>query len=88
MSNALISVELPYPLLEQASTRAQKAGTSVSAWIRDMIAERLRNDELTENFLQRRASAGDAQQFLAVLDKAPDIAPIAGDELRRAKAIA
>jgi hypothetical protein len=80
MSNALISVELPEPLLEVASSHAEKAGTSVSVWIREMIAERVRNEELTERFFQRRLAGGDAEQFAAILDKAPDVPPIPGDE--------
>jgi hypothetical protein len=81
MSKAIISVELPDPLMHDAMLRAEKAGVSVPVWIRDMVADRIRDESITERFFLRRQRAGDAEEFLAILDKAPDGPPLPGDEL-------
>jgi hypothetical protein len=81
MSNAIISVELPDPLMHDATLSAERAGVSVSTWIRDMVAARVRDEAITERFFRRRARAGDAAELLAILDKAPDVPPMPGDEL-------
>jgi hypothetical protein len=81
MSKATISVELPDPLMHDATLRAEKAGVSVSTWIRDMVADRVRDEAVTERFFLRRQRAGDAKELLAILDMAPDVPPIPGDEL-------
>jgi cytochrome P450 len=81
MSNAIIPVELPDPLLHDAAMRAEKAGVSVSTWIRDMIEDRIRNEEVTARFLRRRAAGASGDDLLAILDKAPDTPPQPGDEL-------
>jgi len=81
MSKATISVELPDPLMRDATLRAEKAGVSVSTWIQDMVANRVRDEAVTERFFLRRQRAGDAKELLAILDMAPDVTPISGEEL-------
>jgi hypothetical protein len=81
MSKSVISVELPDPLMQDASARAEQAGVSISTWIQDMVASRIRDEQITERFFRRRARAGDAAEILAILDKAPNVPPMPGDEL-------
>jgi hypothetical protein len=81
MTSAVISVELPTPTLEDASRVAEQSGMSVADWIGVTVADRLREQRLTAEFYRRRALGGDSQTLLALLDKAPDAPPVAGDEL-------
>jgi hypothetical protein len=81
MSKATISVELPDPLMHDASMRAQKEGVSVSTWIHNMVADRIRDEAVTERFFLRRQRAGDVKELRAILDKAPNVPPMPGDEL-------
>jgi hypothetical protein len=46
-----------------------------------MVADRVRDEAVTERFFLRRQRAGDAKELLAILDMAPDVPPIPGDEL-------
>jgi hypothetical protein len=81
MSNAVIPVELSEPLMHDAAQIAKKSGMSVANWISLTVAERLRAERLTEEFLRRRAAGADGKTLLAILDKAPDCEPDPGDEL-------
>jgi hypothetical protein len=81
MSKATISVELPDPLMHDVSMRAQRAGVSVSTWIHNMVADRIRDEAVTERFFLRRQRAGDAKELRAILDMAPNVPPMPGDEL-------
>ena len=81
MSKAVISVELSDPLMHDASARAERAGVSVSTWIHDMVADRIRDEQVTERFYRLRARAGGGAELLAILDKAPNAPPMPGDEL-------
>jgi hypothetical protein len=81
MSKSIISLELADPILHDASLRAERAGISVSAWIGSMVADRVRDEQITERFLRRRAQATDAHELHSILQQAPDTAPVPGDEL-------
>ena len=46
-----------------------------------MVADRIRDEQVTERFYRRRARAGGGAELLAILDKAPNAPPMPGDEL-------
>jgi len=81
MSDAVIPVHLSGSLLQGAADQAARNGISVEDWLRSLAAERVRDAYITEKYFSRKAQAGDAEELLAILDMAPDVPPIPGDEL-------
>jgi hypothetical protein len=81
MSDATLSLKFPDTVLKDAERSAQSHGMTLEHWIRSTVEERLHEERQTAEFYRRRAHGGDGTALLAILDKAPDCAPIAGDEL-------
>jgi len=81
MSLAVIPVELPEVVLQDAVQRAEQSGVSVSEWIRRTVEQGLRDEKWMAEFERRRALGGNAASMLAILDKAPGGVVEVGDEL-------
>jgi hypothetical protein len=79
--HASAPVELPEPLLHAAAIRAGIDGMSVTQWISSVVDDRLRMDELNDRLFSRRVRGGDVAELRAILDLAPDVPPMPGDEL-------
>ena len=54
---------------------------SVTQWISSVVDDRLRMDELNDRLFSRRVRGGDVAELRAILDLAPDVPPMPGDEL-------
>jgi hypothetical protein len=81
MNSAVISVELPEPLMHQAAESAEKSGVTISTWISQTVAQQLRIESVTERYFQRRGTDAEVREILAILDRAPNRQPDPGDEL-------
>ena len=75
-----LSVRLPESLHAQLKQLAQQEGVSINQLIVLSVAEKM-SALRTEDFFKERAAKADRAAFLAVLDKAPDVPPVPGDEL-------
>jgi len=81
MSESVISVRLSDSLLEDASQAAARTGLSLEEWLRSVAADRVRDTYVLEKYFSRTPQPGDGEELLALLDKAPDLPPVPGDEL-------
>jgi len=81
MTTDVIAVEIPKPTFDDAQRVAAQSGMTASDWISAAVSERLRDQHLTAEFYRRRALGGDRNTLIALLDQAPDIDPVPGDEL-------
>jgi predicted transcriptional regulator len=75
-----LSLRLPDSLHEQVKALAKKDGISFNQFAASAIAEKMAA-YLTEEYLNKRASAGNQAAFLAALNKVPDVAPTVEDTL-------
>lgn len=75
-----VSVHLSKSLHEQAATVATQEGVSMGQFITMAVAEKVATLR-TSDFLSERAKRGSREKLLAVLQKAPDVAPAERDRL-------
>lgn len=81
MNEAVISVRLSDSLLQDASQAAARTGMSLEEWLRSLAADRVRDTYVLDKYFSHVPQPGDGEELLAMLDKAPDVPPIPGDEL-------
>lgn len=72
-----MSVSVPEELFEKAAAIAKAQNISVDEVFASALAEHLAAWER----LKRRAAAGSREEFLAVLDKVPDVEPPPEDRI-------
>ena len=77
-----LSLRLPESLHERARELAKKEGISINQLIATALAEKISALDTLE-YLEQRARRGSLEDFLRALDRVPDVAPVAGDELPR-----
>jgi post-segregation antitoxin (ccd killing protein) len=75
-----LSVRFPESLHAQLSELAKQEGVSINQLVVLSVAEKL-SALKTEDYFRERSGRADRAAFLAVLDKAPDVPPLPGDEL-------
>jgi predicted transcriptional regulator len=75
-----LSLRLPDSLHRRVRDLAQQEGISINQFISTAVAEKMAVF-MTLDYLEERAKRGSREKFLAVLAKAPDIAPEPDDEL-------
>ncbi|HWU60690.1 MAG TPA: hypothetical protein VN112_01570 [Ensifer sp.] len=80
-----------YPLriadhvMEEAKRAAAEDNVSLNQLLSAFIADGIGHRRAIMN-LKKRAARGDVEAALAILDRAPDVAPDPGDELDRSQA--
>lgn len=74
-----ITLDLPENVYRKLEEFAARAGISVEAFVISAVRERVAAME-AEYDLTGRAVRGNRDAFLNVLDKAPDVPPLPGDE--------
>jgi hypothetical protein len=77
-----MSLRLPESLHERAREIAKQEGVSINQLVATALAEKLSALD-TVQYLEARAARGSRVRFLEALAKAPDAAPLPGDELPR-----
>lgn len=80
MSNYALRV--PDSLLSAARRLAEADNTSMNQFFVSAIAEKVSAMETAKFFAQRGENA-DVAAYLAILEQAPDVPPVAGDEIAR-----
>ena len=84
MATATTAVLLPESVVRAAEVQARIRGISVEEWVSRAVAERLDTAEGAQEFFRRRAAGATGQGLQRILDAAPDVPPMPGDELPEA----
>ena len=74
-----LTIRLPDSVHRKIKELAAQDGVSVNQFIASAAAEKMAS-MLTLAYLRAEAELGRREDYLAVLDKVPDVAPAAGDE--------
>ena len=74
-------LKLPASLKETAVRLAKADGVSLNQWIASTVAQKIGAVETAAEFLGRRAAKARSGDLTRYLDAAPDVPPMAGDEL-------
>ena len=75
-----LAVELPTTLASAVKRLAAESKVSINDFIAQTLAQRIELEEFRKRYVERAARA-DLNAALAVLARAPDVAPMPGDEL-------
>ena len=73
-------LQLPESLKDTAARLAKEDGVSLNQWIVAAVAQKIGAVETATEFLARRAANADTDAAMALLDRAPDVVPLEGDE--------
>ena len=74
-----LTIRLPDSVHRTIKALAARDGVSVNQFIASAAAEKMAS-VMTLDYLRAEAEQGQRADFLAVLDRAPDVPPPAGDE--------
>ena len=74
-----LTIRLPDSVHLRIKELAARVGVSVNQFIASAAAEKMAS-VMTLDYLRKEAAQGRRADFLAVLDRAPDIPPLQGDE--------
>ncbi|MBP6229924.1 MAG: toxin-antitoxin system HicB family antitoxin [Pseudomonadales bacterium] len=74
-----LTIRLPDSVHLRIKELAARDGVSVNQFIASAAAEKMAS-VMTLDYLRKEAAQGRRADFLAVLDRAPDIPPLQGDE--------
>jgi hypothetical protein len=80
MSKGTYPLKLPLSIKKAAQRLAKEDGVSLNQWISVAVAQKVGTVETAASFFARR-SEGAAEDLAALLRTAPDVPPMAGDEL-------
>jgi hypothetical protein len=75
-----LALRLPDSLHERARELASRENTSLNQFIALAVAEKVATLETTR-FFRERAQRGDLETLRTLLDRAPDVPPMPGDEV-------
>jgi hypothetical protein len=78
MSNAVIAVHMPEPLLQDAARQAQRVGVSVEDWLLSLASESVRYEYVADRFFRHPANPDAGKVMLEVLDSTNDHPPLPG----------
>ena len=76
-------LRLPDHVMEQARDAAREDGISINQMIASLVAEGLGHRRGLA-MMRKRAAGANVDAALAILDRAPDVRPAEGDEIRDA----
>ncbi len=77
-------LQLPISLKETAARLAREDGVSLNQWISSAVAQKIGAVEAADELLKRRAAAARPGDLTRYLERAPDAAPVPGDDLPEA----
>lgn len=73
-------LRLPDHVMAEAKALAMRSGTSLNQFLSSLIAERVGEMKALAH-IEARAARADIERALEILGRAPERAPMAGDEL-------
>jgi hypothetical protein len=79
-----LTIRLPNSVHESIKALARKDGISVNQFIASAAAEKMASFQ-TLDYLRQEAALGKREYFDAFLNAVPDVAPLPGDEIVKAK---
>ncbi len=74
-----LTIRLPESVHARVKELAARDGVSVNQFIASAVAEKMAS-VMTLDYLRVEAAQGRREEFLAVLDRVPDVPPLPGDE--------
>lgn len=74
-----LSIRLPKSLHQKVKELAEREGVSMNQVINVTLAEKVAEDEAMR-YLEERAKRGSRERYLELLEKAPDVPPVAEDQ--------
>jgi hypothetical protein len=77
-----LTISIPDSVRRQVESLAQSDGVSVESFINTILSQRIAIAEV-DSYVQQRAARGSASQMLEILQKAPQVKPEPGDELKK-----
>ena len=80
MSKATYPLKLPSSIKAAAARLAKEDGVSLNQWIASAVAQKVGAVETAADFFRQRAGNAKAEDLHALLARAPNRAPDAGDE--------
>ena len=80
MSKATYPLKLPTSIKTAAARLAKEDGVSLNQWIASAVAQKVGAVETAADFFRQRAGDAKPEDLHAVLARAPDRKPDAGDE--------
>jgi len=81
MSKATYPLKLPQSIKEAAARLAKRDGVSLNQWIASAVAQKVGAVEAAADFLSKRRARAKPGRLRAMLRKAPNVAPMPGDEI-------
>ncbi|GAA0575029.1 pilus assembly protein HicB [Caenispirillum bisanense] len=81
MSKGTYPLKLPASIKDAAKRLAAQDGVSLNQFIAVAVAEKVGVMTATEEFFARRPTGAGPEEFLRLLDSAPDVPPAPGDDL-------
>jgi hypothetical protein len=82
MSRTSYPLKLPHSIKRAAERLARQDGVSLNQWIAAAVAEKIGVVETAAEFFKKRAGKAKGDGLMKFLQKAPNVAPSAEDELR------
>lgn len=79
-----LTIRLPNSVHESIKALARKDGISVNQFIASAAAEKMASFQ-TLDYLRQEAALGKREHFDAFMTAVPDVAPVPGDEIVKAK---
>ena len=81
MSKGTYPLKLPASIKRAAERLAKEDGVSLNQWISVAVAQKISAVETAADFFRRRAGNARAEDLKAILDRAPDVPAMPGDEI-------
>ncbi len=81
MSDAIISVQMPEALFQDAARQAQHTGVSVEDWLLSLATESVRYEYVADRFFRQPANPEAGKVMLEILNSTNDHPPLPGDEV-------
>jgi hypothetical protein len=81
MSKATYPLKLPTSLKQAAARLAKEDGVSLNQWIATAVAQKVGVVETAAEFFRHRSQGATGAGLSSVLERVPDVPPMAGDEL-------
>lgn len=81
MSKGTYPLKLPASIKRAAERLAKEDGVSLNQWISVAVAQKISAVETAADFFRRRAGTAKAGDLKAILDRAPDVPAMPGDDI-------
>jgi len=74
-------ITLPKDLIQKAAACAARGAVSTERWVEIVLADRIRDEEVTERFFRHPPKPDAGKRMMEILNSSNDNPPMPGDEL-------